>query len=411
MRVHPTIEDSNPAAAAASAATAAEKTADVVVVGGGPAGLAAAEAAGRGGARTVLFERNKEIGYPVHTSGGSWVADMVALGIPAHLYNPIRRVTFMSPGNSCDFDYPEPACCVIDVRASYQFLAKRAIEGGAIIHVASPVEGPVMDGGRVAGVRAKTPLGEEVIWRAPLTIDCSGFSSVITTRSQIHPAYQRYGYGAEWDLVAPAYPTDRVYLIMGSAVAPSGYAWAFPYGDGRVRVGVGVVRPDVDADARRYLFAIGERIPELGNSLEGASAVEYHVGLLPSEGLRSHLVADGLLTAGDAAGQASTLVGEGIRFSLYAGQMAGEAGAQAVLRGDTSARALAGYERAWKKRFGRSLKLSLMINHRLTSFTDARWDRGVEILKTLSPKQAAQLIRGDFSGGLVVTLLGRLARA
>ena len=388
-----------------------ERTADVIVVGGGPAGLAAAEAASRGGAQTVLFERNKEIGYPIHTSGGSWIADMVTLGIPEHLYHPIKRVSFLTPNNSTSFDYDEPACCVIDVRATYQYLAKRAIEAGAEIHVASAVEGPVMDGGRVVGVRAKTPMGKVETWRAPLTIDASGFSSVVATRSNVHAAYRRYGYGAEWDLVAPDYPRDQVYLVMGSAVAPGGYAWAFPYGDGRVRVGVGVVRPDVDVDVRPYLFAIAERIPELGANLKGASAVEYHVGLIPSEGLRERLVSDGLITAGDAAGQASTLVGEGIRFCLYAGQMAGETAARAVQRGRTSARDLSGYERAWKKRFGRGLKLALRINQRLTTLSDARWDQGVEVLKTLKPEQATQLIRGDISGGLVLTLLGRLARA
>ena len=56
---------------------------DVLVVGGGPAGLSAAEAAAKAGARVAVLERRKEIGYPVHTSGGSWISDMRAIGIPA----------------------------------------------------------------------------------------------------------------------------------------------------------------------------------------------------------------------------------------------------------------------------------------------------------------------------------------
>jgi NADPH-dependent 2,4-dienoyl-CoA reductase/sulfur reductase-like enzyme len=46
---------------------------DVLVVGGGPAGLSAAESAARGGARVAVLERQKEIGYPIHTSGGTWL--------------------------------------------------------------------------------------------------------------------------------------------------------------------------------------------------------------------------------------------------------------------------------------------------------------------------------------------------
>ena len=69
----------------------------VLVVGGGPAGLAAAEAAAKRGVSTLLLERQNEIGYPIHTSGGSWVKDMQALNVPTHLYHPIKTVLFLTP--------------------------------------------------------------------------------------------------------------------------------------------------------------------------------------------------------------------------------------------------------------------------------------------------------------------------
>ena len=56
---------------------------DVLIVGGGPAGLAAAESASSRGVSALVLERQNEIGYPVHTSGGSWLQDMKALDIPA----------------------------------------------------------------------------------------------------------------------------------------------------------------------------------------------------------------------------------------------------------------------------------------------------------------------------------------
>src|SRR5258708_31487428 len=99
---------------------------DVLVVGGGPAGLCAAEAAAHGGARVALLERQKEIGYPVHTSGGSWIQDMRALGIPCELYYPIRGVTFLSPHRQAQFEYAEPVCFVLDVGGVYQHLEGRA---------------------------------------------------------------------------------------------------------------------------------------------------------------------------------------------------------------------------------------------------------------------------------------------
>src|SRR5437868_14767308 len=85
---------------------------DVLVVGGGPAGLSAAETAARGGAKVTPLERKKEIGYPIHTSGGSWIGDMRALEIPERLYSPIRTVVFQSPKRKVAFEYPDPVCCV-----------------------------------------------------------------------------------------------------------------------------------------------------------------------------------------------------------------------------------------------------------------------------------------------------------
>src|SRR5689334_2987523 len=140
---------------------------DVLVVGGGPAGLSAAEAAARGGARVAVLERQKEIGYPVHTSGGSWIADMRALGVPAELYHPIRSVTFLSPRREARFDYDDPVCCVIDVRGLYQHLAGRAVAAGVELHPNSPVERPIIEAGRVVGVIAKDHRNRAGEWRAP----------------------------------------------------------------------------------------------------------------------------------------------------------------------------------------------------------------------------------------------------
>ena len=56
-------------------------TFDTIVAGSGPAGLSAAETLAARGRSVVVVEQNHEIGSPIRTSGGSFVADLEALEI------------------------------------------------------------------------------------------------------------------------------------------------------------------------------------------------------------------------------------------------------------------------------------------------------------------------------------------
>ncbi|HZU03152.1 MAG TPA: NAD(P)/FAD-dependent oxidoreductase [Ktedonobacteraceae bacterium] len=380
---------------------------DVLIVGGGPAGLAAAEEAAKEGVRVLILERQNEIGYPIHTSGGSWIRDMKALGIPEHLYHPITKVFFVSPQREIPLHYSSAVACVVDVRGLYQHLASRAIAAGAVLRVRHTVEQTLVEDGRVVGVTAKDHKSERITLHAAVTIDASGFSRHIGVRTGMGKAFHRYGYGAEYDLYAPHYPQDELFLIMGSAFAPRGYAWAFPRGNGRVRLGVGVLHPDCDDDARGYLDTIIHDLPQLKDRFKDASPVEYHTGLFPSEGPLERFSQDGLLLAGDAGGHGSTLVGEGIRFAIYSGQMAGKVAAEAIKAGDTSATFLERFDKQWRTRFGRDMDIAYMINKRIATYTDEQWDGALDLMKRMTPAQVAQVLRGDFTASLVMGILAR----
>src|SRR5881628_3594178 len=110
---------------------------DSIIAGGGPAGLAAAETLSRRGLRTLVLEQNHEIGSPIRTSGGSFIDELDALGIPRGLHHPISRVRFLSPANAAVYDYPQPRMCVLDVRGVFQFLAGKAVDAGASVRVAT----------------------------------------------------------------------------------------------------------------------------------------------------------------------------------------------------------------------------------------------------------------------------------
>lgn len=380
---------------------------DVLIVGGGPAGLAAAESASKLNMRTIVLERQNEVGYPVHTSGGSWISDMKALAIPENLYHPITKVVFVSPNCEVPLDYHPAVACVLDVRGVYQHLASRAVAAGAILRVRHTVETTLVEGDCIVGVTAKNHVSERVSIHAPVTIDASGFSRHVGVRTGMGKAFHRYGYGAEYDLYAPDYPQNELFLIMGSKYAPRGYAWAFPRGNGRVRLGVGVLHPDCADDARIYLDSIIHDLPQLSVKFKNASPIEYHTGLFPSEGPVEQFSQNGLLLAGDAAGQGSTLVGEGIRFAIYSGQMAGVIAAQAVKAGDTSTAYLRRFDKHWRARFGRDMDIAYIINKHIAGYNDEQWDNALHLMQRMTPAQVAQALRGDFSVGLIMGVLAR----
>jgi digeranylgeranylglycerophospholipid reductase len=374
-------------------------TFDAIVAGSGPAGLSSAEALARRGRSVLVVEQSHEIGSPIRTSGGSFIADLQELGIPAELYHPISRIRFLSSNNVAVFEWTAPVICVIDVRRVFQFLAGRAIAAGAQIRLATTVEAPGIEDGRVIGVRTAT----EVL-RSRVVIDATGYKSVLLKQAGLDPGFRRFGVGAEYDVFAPHCDQSEAVLMVGG-VAPSGYAWVFPWGAHRVRVGVGIIHPDHRGQPEDFLDRWMSALPGLGVDLRGASPVEMHAGLIPSERFADRFAGDGIMGVGDAAGHASSLLGEGIRWAIHAGRMAGEVAADALDRGDCSRGALAVFEKRWRKRFGMNLKLAHRINQRIAGWDDAHWDRRMSIVKRMSADQFAAALRTDLTGGLLRSLI------
>jgi digeranylgeranylglycerophospholipid reductase len=208
----------------------------------------------------------------------------------------------------------------------------------------------------------------------------------------------------ELELHTPAYDQDEVIFWLGDDVAPGGYGWAFPCGDGRVRLGVGVVRPDSDAEPRVLLERLRAEFARLVGSAAGGGPLELHSGLMPVlPPDATTLVGNGIIVTGDAAGQGSTLLGEGIRYAIVAGRGAGRAIVDAG--GDYTARGLASYPREWRRTSGRNLKISYAVNERICRFDDDDWDRVIRRMDKLTARQAAAVFASSFTPWWAVSVL------
>lgn len=376
---------------------------DVVIVGGGPAGLSAGWSAARKGVRVAVLERDEAIGHSVRTSGVTWIKEARAFGIPPDCYNQIQNYAFYSPNNMILKTSKEPEVAVLDVRKTYQFLAYQAAGAGAEIFLRTNVTAPLLDGGKMKGVKA-TSLNEEAEFRAKVVIDASGFYSVIGKATGMAPQWKRFGAGAEYEAYVEKVDSSTWYLMVGQEYSPAGYAWVFPLGPNKVRIGVGIGKPESQADATQRLVELIEKRPKPLDELGRIVPVEFHYGLIPNEGLRPSTVEDGLILVGDSAGQANPLVLEGIRYAIEFGRKAGEVATDAAKSGDTSKNSLKAYEDSMRKAVGSKIASAIKVQYRWLGLTDKEWDQEISIIDDLSAEEFLDFVKAEFGLANMVKL-------
>lgn len=379
-----------------------EKSFDIAVVGGGPAGLSAAWAAAKAGASVILFEKDEAIAHSVRTSGVSWIDPMERLGIPSHLYNPVSNYQVVSPSNEVTITGSTPKSCVLDVRATYQHLAFLAAEVGVEIMLRSNVINITRDGSRVTGLKASTPAGDLDV-KCALVIDASGFSTSAGRKAGLAGEWRRYGVGAEYECYCPGVNSSTWTLMVGQRYSEAGYAWIFPLSKSRARIGVGIGRPESQADPLDKLHFILEKRLKPLDKLSRIQPIELHYGFIPNEGVRASSVSDGLLLVGDSAGQANPLVLEGIRYAIEFGRLAGDVGARSISHNATK-ESLAEYEKAWKGRVASKIASALKVQSRWIGLSDEEWDREIEILRDMTSDEFLDFIQAEFTAGKMMKL-------
>jgi digeranylgeranylglycerophospholipid reductase len=374
-----------------------EQKFDIAVVGGGPAGLSAAYAAAKGGAKVVLFEKDQSIAHSIRTSGVTWISEMERLGIPSKFYNPIQNYRFVSPSNDILITGNVSKSCVLDIRGMYQHLAFLAAKEGVQLMVKSNVIDVIKDGDRVVGVKANTPKGRLTV-RSTLVIDASGFSTSVGRKAGVAGQWKRYGVGAEYECYCDDIDSTTWVLMVGQKYSDAGYAWSFPLSTNRVRIGVGIGRPESNAEPLDKLHEIIEkRFKPLDALRDGKiQPIELHYGFIPNEGVRRNSIADGLVMVGDSAGQSNPLVLEGIRYAIDFGRLAGKVGADSLSE-NSDKESLLEYERSWKSKVESKIHSALKVQMRWLGLTDEEWDKEIEILRDMTVHEFLDFIKADFT--------------
>ncbi len=369
---------------------------DLVVVGGGPAGSSAAYAAAKNGIRVALLEKEKSIAETVRTSGVTWIQNIKEFGIPDDCYNPIKNFSFCSPNNEVTISDSVARAAVLDVRKTYRWLAREAEQSGADIFVKINIDQVIKNkNGNIVGVKGKGPKGE-VTFHCKMVIDASGFTSTVCKAMGFAEQWKRFGAGAEYEVEVENSDPHTWWLMVGQQYSPAGYAWIFPLGNNKVRIGVGVGKPESNVDPTQRLKEIMETkmgpIKELGK----ITPIEFHYGLIPNDGLSRKTVFNNLILVGDSAGQANPLVLEGIRYAIKFGRVAGKVSADAIKSDNTSMSALEEYEKNWKKDIESKINSAGKVQDRWIGLSDEEWDIELDIINELKPEEFIDFIKADF---------------
>jgi geranylgeranyl reductase family protein len=314
--------------------------ADVVIAGAGPAGAAAAIRLSRAGRRVILCDRSR---FPRDkTCGDGLIADSIAALRVLELDRAVADASYrstsllaISPGGT-EVRFTS-TFWVLSRRALDDLMVRAAVESGARLEQAI-VDGPIVEGGHVAGVTGRRPVGEaRVSFRAPLTMLATGAAAGVLRRFDPHARAGASGLAIR-TYTRPSGPSLSELVISLERDLLPGYAWAFPAPDGLLNVGIGALRAhrlradDVNLRKRLEALLAGEGL--LGRLLGPQRALTPFQGAPIRTGLRGAAFGrPGLVVVGEAAGTTYALSGEGIgkamESAMLAADLALEAGSDA----------------------------------------------------------------------------------
>jgi geranylgeranyl reductase family protein len=337
---------------------------DVLVAGGGPAGLFAAERLAKGGAHVLVCEEHERIGDPVHCTGILASESFAEFDLPREAsLNTLSAARFISPsGLTVPYASPSPVATVIDRPAFDRALAARAIAAGATIMTSARVASLETDAGEVRAM-----IGDRFVTARLVVLACGATYALQRRLGLGLPLLHLQTSQAELPAATP--PID-VELHFGRLVAPDGFAWVVPVhrpnGGAAVRIGV-MASTDAAACYRQFLARVRDRC--------GITAADStpRQKILPLGSIDT-TYGNRLLVIGDAAGLVKPTTGGGIYYSLLSAALAAETAGEALRRDRLDGPALAGYQKAWRRRIADELHAQGELRRAVTRLSDDQID-------------------------------------
>jgi digeranylgeranylglycerophospholipid reductase len=374
---------------------------DALVIGAGPVGSHVAYKLASLGYKVAVLEEHEEIGRPVCCTGIVSQDCVQRFGIHKDLiWRQANSAKLFAPsGEFLRVWQDEPQACIID-RAGFDLAcAQRAQKQGVEYFLANRVKdiAVLTDGVMVEVDRQED--GAEL--EGKTAVIATGFASKLP---------QRLGLGQVSDFIIGAQTevsirgVDEVEVYFGQDTAPGFFAWLVPIAQDKALAGLfSRKKPSLYLENLLTLLSHQGKI-----ACAGAEAIYDGIPLssLPKT------YAQRVVVVGDAAGQVKPTTGGGIYYGLLCAEIAAETVHQALSAGDFSPKLFSQYERAWKKRLGRELRIGYLARRFYERLSDRQIDEMFRIVQANGIDET--LLRSprlsfDWHGGLILSGLQLLA--
>ena len=331
---------------------------DVVVIGGGPAGSTVSTLLAQQGLEVELFERET---FPRFHIGESLIPETYWVLKRLNMLDKMQQSRFVKKFSvqfvnaqgkeSAPFYFwdNKPHECSQTwqvVRSEFdQMLLENAREHGVTAHEGVRVMDVVFEHDRAVGVRLKD---REV--RAKVVVDASGQNGLIANRLGLRVWDPILNKGAIWSYFEGAYRDsgrDEGATMVLQTPDRKGWFWYIPQHDDIVSVGV--VGPfdylfkGRGKDFEKIFDEEVERTPAVRKRIDGAARVTGFFATKDYSYRTTKASGDGWVLVGDAWGFLDPLYSSGVLLALKSGELAADAIADGLKKGDTSAAQLGGW--------------------------------------------------------------------
>jgi len=349
---------------------------DVLVIGAGPAGSIAAKTAAEKGLSVLLIEKRQEIGDPVRCAEGvskkylkkhveidkKWIcADLKGARIYAPDGTKIEMAEEIAGG---EVGY------VLERKIFDRALAEKASKAGAEVWVKTRAIGLIIEDDFVKGARLMQ-LGKEYDVHAGIVIGSDGVESKVGRWAGIDTSLKPIDIETCVQYLVVGVDINQEYceFYIGNDIAPGGYIWIFPKGEGKANVGIGILGSKMGKFKPRPVDYLNHFLEK---KFPHAKVVEMIFGGVPVSGSIEKTSTNGLILIGDAARQSDPITGGGILNAMDVGEIAGEAAFAAISAGDVSQGKLEEvYEKRWRSTTGHAIDLSLIVKNCFINLNDS----------------------------------------